>query len=80
MATTILKADIQSCQKNVQARIHRKIGLTSAVIETQGSFYAHFKARNTLSNDLLQQYNQHSYVTKVSKSVICPCISQNVLF
>jgi hypothetical protein len=45
MATTFLRADIQSCQKTrfLATSCLRKSGITSALIEIQHSFYAHFK-------------------------------------
>jgi hypothetical protein len=46
MATRFLKADIQSCQKThfLGTSCLTKSGITSALIEIQSSFYAHFKA------------------------------------
>jgi hypothetical protein len=46
MATTFLRADIQTCQKTnfLGTGCFRKSGITSALIEIQSSFYAHFKA------------------------------------
>jgi hypothetical protein len=46
MATRFLTADIQSCQKTsfFGTSCLRKSGITSARIEIQSSFYAHFKA------------------------------------
>jgi hypothetical protein len=45
-ATRFLRADIQSCQKTrfLATSCLRKSGITSALIEIQSSFYAHFKA------------------------------------
>jgi hypothetical protein len=46
MATTILRADIQSRKKNsfFGTSCLRKSGITSALIAIQSMFYAHFKA------------------------------------
>jgi hypothetical protein len=69
-ATRFLTADIQNCQKSAfSAQV--VFGITYALIELQSSFYAHFKAKKKfLSNDILHQYIQHSYVSKVFKYVI----------
>jgi hypothetical protein len=47
LATGFLRADIQSCKKIhfLGTGSRRKSGITSAVIEIQSSFYAHFKAK-----------------------------------
>jgi hypothetical protein len=46
MATRFLRADIQSCPKihSLGTSCLRKSGITSALIQIQSSFYAHFKA------------------------------------
>jgi hypothetical protein len=46
MATTFFRADIQSRQKTsfLAQVVLKKSGITSALIEIQSSFYAHFKA------------------------------------
>jgi hypothetical protein len=49
MATRFWTADIQNCQKEKEhfffgTNCIRKSGMTSALIEAQSSFYAHFRA------------------------------------
>jgi hypothetical protein len=46
MVTRFRRADVQKCQETLflGTSCLRKNGISSAIIETQGSFYAHFKA------------------------------------
>jgi hypothetical protein len=70
MATSFLRADIQNCQKTrfFGTSCLRKSGVTSALIEIQGSFYAHFKA-NKMPFPMTYYTNifKHSYVFRVFK-------------
>jgi hypothetical protein len=83
MATRFLRADIQSCKKTrfLASNCLRKSGITSAFIEIQSSFILISKLIKCPFQWPITQYIQHSYVFKVFKFDLWPCISQNaVLF
>jgi hypothetical protein len=58
----------------------RKRSISSVLIETQSSFYAHFKANKMTFPIILFTNILQNYVFKVLRSDFRPCISQGVAF
>jgi hypothetical protein len=82
MATRVLRADIQSCQKTsfLARSCLWKSGITSTLIELQSSFYAHFKANKMPFPTTYYTNTFSTVVFKVFKFDLWLCISQNAVF